>query len=93
MPSRKTLLHLAAKTALLFAALFIVSVLLAAIPAHRSPLVQGWQQQSGATPTMPVVDPEQKNTRARQAASDRTPGRHHHHNLPRTMPAKRRNSP
>src|SRR5258708_8555527 len=37
MSSRSTFLHLAAKVGILFGALFLVSVLLAAIPGHRAP--------------------------------------------------------
>src|SRR2546422_11560045 len=48
MSARSTLIHLAAKAGILFGALFLVSVLLAAIPGHRAPAapVQDAQQSS-----------------------------------------------
>src|SRR6266568_4783395 len=39
MPARSTYLHLAAKAGIVFAALFLVSVLLAAMPGRRTPAV------------------------------------------------------
>src|SRR5229473_2043575 len=50
MSARRTLIHLAAKAGILFGALFLVSVLLAAIPGHHAPpaLVQEDQQSSSA---------------------------------------------
>src|SRR6266436_3984373 len=40
MPARSTFFHFATKAAMLFGALFVVSVLLAAIPGHRVPATQ-----------------------------------------------------
>ena len=37
MSARRTLFHLAAKTAMVFAAIFVVTVLLAAMPGHHAP--------------------------------------------------------
>ncbi len=50
MSARRTLIHLAAKAGILFGALFLVSVLLAAIPGHHAPAapVQEDQQSSSA---------------------------------------------
>jgi len=50
MSARSTLIHLAAKAGILFGALFLVSVLLAAIPGHRPPAasVQDAQQSSSS---------------------------------------------
>src|SRR5256712_12092113 len=50
MSARSTLIHLAAKAGILFGALFLVSVLLAAIPGHRAPAapVQDAQQSSSS---------------------------------------------
>jgi len=50
MSARSTLIHLAAKAGIVFGALFLVSVLLAAIPGHRPPAasVQDAQQSSSS---------------------------------------------
>src|SRR6266404_2766046 len=49
MSARSTFFHLAAKAGILFGALFLVSVLLAAIPGHRAPAAPGQDaQQSSA---------------------------------------------
>src|SRR6266404_4109581 len=50
MSARSTFIHLAARAAILFGALFLVSVLLAAIPGHRAPAVplQDAPQSSGS---------------------------------------------
>ena len=50
MSARSTFMHLAAEVGILFGALFLVSVLLAAIPGHRSPAVpvEDAQQSTGS---------------------------------------------
>src|SRR2546429_2916769 len=52
MSARSTFIHLAGKAGILFGALFLVSVLLAAIPGHHAPVApeQESQQSSGAQP-------------------------------------------
>jgi len=40
MSARSTFLNLATRAGILFGALFVVSVLLAAIPGHRAPAAQ-----------------------------------------------------
>src|SRR5881628_218742 len=52
MSARSTFIHLAAKAGILFGALFLVSVLLAAIPGHHAPAAPGQesQQSSGSQP-------------------------------------------
>src|SRR6266481_6845431 len=52
MPARSTFIHLAAKAGILFGALFLVSVLLGAIPSHHAPAAPGQesQQSSGSQP-------------------------------------------
>jgi hypothetical protein len=52
MSARSTFVHLATRTGILFGALFLVSVLLAAIPGHRAPAapLQDAQESSSAQP-------------------------------------------
>src|SRR6266852_2307178 len=50
MPARRTFIHLAAKAGILFGALFLVSVLLAAIPGHRAPAAPGQDAQQPSSP-------------------------------------------
>src|SRR5260370_2460432 len=50
MPARRTFIHLAAKAGILFGALFLVSVLLAAIPGHRAPAAPGQGAQQPSSP-------------------------------------------
>lgn len=54
MSRRRMILHFIAKAAMLFAALFVVTVLLAAIPAHRPPIVSQRSQQLPQEPTAPA---------------------------------------
>src|SRR6266851_3436014 len=58
MSARSTFIHLAAKAGILFGALFLVSVLLAAIPGHRAPAVpvQDSQQSSSQPPESQPMD-------------------------------------
>src|SRR6266849_1032899 len=50
MSARSTLFRLAAKAGLLFGAFFVVTVLLAAIPAHRPPAGPAFGSQESASP-------------------------------------------
>ncbi len=50
MSARRTFIHLAAKAGILFGALFLVSVLLAAIPGHRAPAAPGQGAQQPSSP-------------------------------------------
>ncbi|HEY2461978.1 MAG TPA: hypothetical protein VGI16_14305 [Candidatus Acidoferrum sp.] len=100
MSSRKTWLHLAAKTLMLFGALFVVTVLIAAIPAHRPPLVPGAteeQQSAGSVDSsaqeMPGMDMSDAKASERQAVSDMTPGAHDAHGAHMTMTAMRAQTP
>jgi hypothetical protein len=54
MSARSTFLQLAAKAGLLFGALFVVSVLLAAMPGHRAPIVQSAGPQESSSPSQSV---------------------------------------
>ena len=85
MSARRTLLHLAAKTAMVFAAIFVLTVLLAAMPGHHAPSLANPAAQESATPqskTMPGMDMGDEKTNEKAAVQDMTPGHsdaHSHH--------------
>jgi hypothetical protein len=100
MPARSTSIRLAAKAAILFGALFLVSVLLAAIPAHRAPAapVQDVQQSSGSQSQeshrmdhskMSGMDMDDAKANEAHAVHDMTPGHIDAHNLHMHMTAMR----
>src|ERR1700676_691480 len=90
MSARRTLLHLTAKTAMVFSAIFVLTVLLAAMPGHHAPSLQNQVAQSpaaqeSATPqskSMPGMDMGDEKTSEKAAVQDMTPGHsdaHAHH--------------
>ena len=85
MSARRTLLHLAAKTAMVFAAIFVLTVLLAAMPGHHAPVAESPAAPQAATPpskSMPGMDMGDEKTNERAAVQDMTPGHndaHAHH--------------
>jgi hypothetical protein len=104
MSARSTFLHLAAKAGILLGALFLVSVLLAAIPGHRTPAVtaQDSQQSSGsqAPPaqakeqsSMPGMDMDDAKANEAHAVHDMTPGSMDAHSLHMHMTAMRPQTP
>src|SRR5260370_41539647 len=101
MPARSTYLHLAAKAGIVFGALFLVSVLLAAMPGHRTPAVQTQESQQpsasqsqdsqqgmehGSMPGMEMDDAKANET---CAVHDRTSRHMDAHNLPLHITATR----
>jgi len=77
MSVRRTLLHLAAKTAMVFAAIFVLTVLLAAMPGHHAPVAESPAAQKAATPpskSMPGMYMDDEKTNERAAVQDMTPG-------------------
>ena len=103
MSARSTFLHLATKAGILFGALFLVSVLLAAIPAHRAPAVQSQgSQQSGSQSqesqgmdhsSMPGMDMDDAKANEAHAVHDMTSGQHDAHSLHMHMTAMRPPTP
>jgi hypothetical protein len=85
MSARRTLLHLAAKTAMVFAAIFVLTVLLAAMPGHHAPVAESPARQEAATPppkSMPGMDMDDEKTNERAAVEDMAPSHqdaHAHH--------------
>ncbi len=103
MSARSTVVHLATKAGILFGALFLVGVLLAAMPGHHAPAAQAQdpQQPSGQSPDMPGMnhskmpgmDMSEESTSEAHAVHDMTPGHMDAHNLHMHMTAMRPRSP
>jgi uncharacterized protein involved in copper resistance len=85
MSARRTLLNLAAKTGMVFGAIFIVTVLLVAMPGHRAPAAQSSASQEAAAPQskpMPGMDMGDEKASEKAAVQDMTAGHddaHSHH--------------
>ena len=98
MSARKTVVQLATKAAMLFGAIFIVTILLAAVPGHHAPAQTpaGTQasaddaQQSAPPGSSEASDDEKASEKA--AVEDMTPG-HHNHSLHMHMTAMRPETP
>src|SRR4029077_11962083 len=104
MPARSTFIHLAGRAGILFGALFVVSVLLAAIPAHRAPAATVQEaHQSSASPSqesrpidhgsMPGMDMDDANANEVHAVHDMTPGHMDAHSSHMHMTAMRPQTP
>jgi len=92
MSARTTFVHLTTRAGIMFGALFLVSVLLAAIPGHRAPAapVQEAQQSSAAQAqeshpmdhsSMPGMDMDDAKANEAHAVHDMTPGHMDAHSL------------
>jgi hypothetical protein len=104
MSARSTFIHLATRAGMLFGALFVVSVLLAAIPGHRAPATQPQgSQQSSSSPSqesqgmdhskMSGMDMEDAKANEMHAVQDMTRGHMDAHNLHMHMTAMRTQTP
>lgn len=103
MSARRTLVHLAAKTGALLGAIFVVTVLLVAMPGHHAPAVQGEAQQSpsaqqpSAKPakstSMPGMDMGDEKSSERAAVQDMTPGHTDAHSQHMFMTSMREQTP
>jgi hypothetical protein len=98
MSVRSTTIHIATKAGILFGALFLVGVLLAAIPAHKLPAAQnsgGQESPSTQTPatSMPGIDMSDEHSTEASAVHEMTPGGHDPHSLHMYMTAPRLQTP
>jgi hypothetical protein len=104
MPARRTFIHLAAKAGIVFGALFLVSVLLAAMPGHRAPATQSQDpQQSSGSPSQESqtmdhgstsgMDMDDAKANEAHAVHDMMPGHMDAHNLHMHMTAMRPQTP
>jgi len=97
MSARRTLLHLATKTAMLIGAIFVVTILLAAVPGHHAPAqtpagAQAADDTQQAAPTARNAATEDEKESEKAAIEDMTPG-HHNHSLHMHMTAMRPETP
>ncbi len=82
MSARSTALQIAAKAGMLLGALFVFTILLAALPAHRAPAQQASTQESAAQApdvdhsNMPGMDMSDEHANEKAAVHDMTPGHH-----------------
>jgi hypothetical protein len=104
MSARSTFIHLATRAGILFGALFVVSVLLAAIPGHRAPAAQpkGSQQSSSSQSQesqsmdhskMSGMDMDDAKANEMHAVHDMTRGHMDAHSLHMHMTAMRPTTP
>jgi hypothetical protein len=104
MSPRGTLVHLATRAGILFGALFLVSVLLAAIPGHRAPAapLQDAQESSSSQSResqpmdhskMSGMDMDDAKANEAHAVHDMTPGHTDAHNLHMHVTAIRPQTP
>lgn len=99
MPARRTLLHLAAKAAMLVGAIFVVTILLAAVPAHHPPAQTPAGTQASPAPAtppssnMPGMDMSDEKATEKDAVHDMTPGHQDAHSLHMHMTTMRLENP
>jgi hypothetical protein len=96
MSARSSLFQIAAKTGILLGALFVVTVLLAAIPAHRPPSVPPSESQESSSSSreidhssMPGMNMSDEKASEKAAVDEMTPGHHDAHSQHMTMTAMR----
>jgi hypothetical protein len=96
MRARSTLLHLAAKAGLVLAAIFVMTILLAAMPGHHAPAQQNFaarEARAQQPQEMPGMDMSDEKASEKDAVHEMTPGHHDAHNLHMTMTAMRAQTP
>src|SRR5258708_21691824 len=80
MSARSTALQIAAKAGMLLGALFVFTILVAALPAHRAPAPQAFTQESATQAadadhnSMPGMDMSDEHANEKAAVHDMTPG-------------------
>jgi hypothetical protein len=101
MLARSSFLQIAAKAGMLLGALFVVTVLLAAIPAHHTPAQQepaqptavAQESSAPAQKSMPGMDMTDEKVSEKAAVHDMTRGNHVAHGSHMTMTAMRERTP
>lgn len=100
MSARSSFLQIAAKTGILLGALFVVTVLLAAIPAHDPPAQETAQESAASSPapdldrgSMPATDMSDEHASEKAAVHDMTPGHREANSQHMTMTAMREQTP
>ena len=100
MSARRTLLHLAAKSAMVFGAIFVVTVFLVAMPGHHAPAAQTPAPQQSAPPSpatqskdMSGMDMDDAKSSEKAAVADMTPGHSNAHSQHMFMTTMRPETP
>jgi len=104
MSARSTVFYFAAKAAMVLGALFLVTVLLAAMPGHHTPALQSSSSREAGGSTsqelkpmdhskMPGMDMGDEQANEKAAVHDMTPGGHDAHSLHMHMTAMRSQTP
>jgi hypothetical protein len=104
MPARSTFIHFVAKAGILFGALFVVTILLAAVPGHRAPAAAVQEAQQSSSPpsqaplpvdhsSMPGMDMDDAKANEAHAVHAMTPGHMDAHSLHMRMTAMRPQMP
>jgi hypothetical protein len=99
MSARSSIVQILTKTGMLLGALFVFTLLLAALPAHRAPVLQASTQESPAQASdadhgsMPGMDMSDEHANEKTAVREMTPGHHDAHSRHMTMTAMRAQSP
>jgi len=103
MSARSSFFKIAAKAGMLFGALFVVTVLLAAIPAHQEQALQVDVPQEPSAPTaqpqdadhsaMPGMNMSDERANEKAAVNDMTPGHHDGHSQHMYMTSPRARTP
>src|SRR5258706_15906992 len=99
MSGRSSIVQIIAKTGMLLGALFVFTLLLAALPAHRTPVLQASTQESPAEApdvdhgSMPGMDMSDEHANEKAAVHDMTPGHRDAHSQHMTMTTMRARTP
>src|SRR3984893_2007318 len=98
MSARSSIVQFVAKAGMLLGALLVFTLLLAALPAHRAPVLEGATQESPAKAPdvdhggMPGMDMSDEHA-SEKAVHEMTPGHHDAHSQHMTMTAMRAQTP
>src|SRR6266404_2348195 len=98
MSARGTARQIAAKAGMLLGALFVFTLLLAALPAHRAPAQESPQGSAAQSPEVDhdrfaAMDMGDEHASEKAAVGDMTPGHHDAHSAHMTMTAMRTPTP
>ena len=99
MSARGSIVQILTKTGMLLGALFVFTLLMAALPAHRAPVQEASTQESPAQSpeadhgSMPGMDMSDEHANEKAAVHDMTAGHHDAHSQHMTMTATRAQTP
>jgi hypothetical protein len=99
MSARSSIVRIVAKAGMLLGALFVFTLLLAALPAHRARVQQESPQELPAQApdadhgSMPGMDMSDEHANEKAAVREMTPGHHDAHGQHMTMTATRVQTP